>query len=392
MPVELQINLADGGRITRRWDGEEESARLELDVPAPVESIMLDPQEYLLETNRQNNLSTANIRWRPFYDWSKERESLVTIVARLGGNAIDGNIIGVGSRVKIDSNNSFAFVPILAENTGEVLFEAAYSRNRFLSPDTTLQFTASKLGGQRTFSTGIRFSHAAGGALESGTTYTLNFEEVEAASLGSSPEDPIQQPGSTNNLNILHKSTFGEDQPYASDFTLELEHSQPAFDSDFKYTSLLGNYGQQLDFHINHAVRFELIRGLIDGKGPLQKQHLLGDPLVLRGFPRTVSLVNDNIAALRLEYQFVATRRIFGETVQNRKLTLLFFGDVGKGWNNGERFADAITRRDVGIGFNIDISLLNTLDFPLRVELAFPVGDPEFKDRQVILLQAVSFF
>ena len=71
---------------------------------------------------------------------------------------------------------------------------------------------------------------------------------------------------------------------------------------------------------------------------------------------------------------------------------MLFFGDVGKGWNNGENFDDAITRRDVGIGFNIDLSLLNVLDFPLRVEVAFPVGDPEFKDRQVILLQALSFF
>jgi hemolysin activation/secretion protein len=317
---------------------------------------------------------------------------LVTIVARIGGNAIDGNTVGVGTNIKINSSNTLTLIPIYGENSNELLFEADYSSNFFFGPDTALQLLASKIGGRRTFSTGVRFTHSVGGHVNSSSTYAFNFEEVDAASLGTAADEPIQQPGNTNNISLFQQTVFGEGEPYSADLTFELEHSQPAMDSDFKYTSFKGIYGQQLDFHVNHALRFELIRGLIDGKGPIQKQHLLGDPLVLRGFPRTIGLVSDNIAALRLEYQFVATRRVFGETMQNRKLTLLFFGDIGKGWNNGETSEDALTRRDVGVGFTMDLSLLNTLNFPLRLELAYPVGDPEYKDRQVILLQALSFF
>lgn len=392
MPVAIEISLEDGRKIRRKWDGKDERVTLEVNLPAPVESITLDPQEYLLETDRLNNHSSRDIRWRPFYDWSKEREMLVTIVARIGGNAIDGNTVGVGTNIKINSRNTLTVIPIYGENTREVLFEADYSSNFFFGPDTALQLQASKIGGRRTFSTGVRFIHSAGGHVNSSSTYAFNFEEVDAASLGTAADEPIQQPGNTNNISLFQRTVFGSGEPYSADLTFELEHSQPAIDSDFKYTSFKGVYGQQLDFHVNHALRFELIRGLIDGKGPIQKQHLLGDPLVLRGFPRTIGLVSDNIAALRLEYQFVATRKVFGETMQNRKLTLLFFGDIGKGWNNGETFDEALTRRDVGVGFTMDLSLLNTLNFPLRMELAYPVGDPEYKDRQVILLQALSFF
>ena len=134
MPLELQINLEDGRQIRRVWNGRAEKETLVYDVPGPVESLDLDPQEYLLETSRINNHSTRDIRWRPFYDWSKERESLVTIITRLGGNAIDGNIFGVGASIKLDSRNSFTLIPIYGENSDEALFEADYSRNHIIGP------------------------------------------------------------------------------------------------------------------------------------------------------------------------------------------------------------------------------------------------------------------
>ena len=357
-----------------------------------MEDLTLDPFEFLLETSRQNNLSSTPIRWRPLYDWSKERETLVTVVARLGGNAIDGNIIGVGARVKLDSENQLSLLPIVGQNSNDVLFEATYSRSRFFSPRLTQELIASRLGGKRTFTSGVRYSHLTSENFVLDTTYAFSFEEVEAASVGGSAEDPVQQPGTTNNFNINFIGSFYPRNPFAGDLAVELEHSQPALNSEFHYTTVFATYGQDLGLHINHALRFELIRGLTDGEAPVQKQHLLGDPLVLRGFPRTINLVSDNIAALRMEYHFVLTRHIYGSSVQTRKLKLILFADVGKGWDNDEEFGAATTRKDVGLGVNIDLSVLNTLEFPLRIEVAFPQGDPDFKDRQIIFLQALSFF
>lgn len=392
MPVELQVVMEGGGEMIRRWDGVADQTTLEFTVPAPVERLVVDPREFLLETERQNNQSFTSIRWRPFYDWSKQRESLVTVITRIGGNAIDGNVIGVGAKIKFNEDHNLSMLPIFAENTSELLYSVSYEVSRLFNPRLTYLLAGSKLGGQETLSTGFRYQHDLPERLDFDTTYLLRVERVNAASLGGGTNDPIQQPGNVNNISIIHEERYSPGLPHESGLAVALEHSQPAFDSEFRYTTLLASFAQNLDLHANHRFRFELIRGLTDGDAPIQKQHLLGDPLVMRGFPRTVGLVSDNIAVLRSEYQLVLTRGVVGSSLQTRKLTLILFADIGKGWDNDEDFDQALTRKDVGFGFEIDLIAMNLLQFPIRVEVAFPVDDPQFKNSQVIFFQALTFF
>ncbi|MCZ6841348.1 MAG: M1 family aminopeptidase [SAR324 cluster bacterium] len=392
MPVELLVKTEGGGTAIQRWDGKAERTVLEFDVSAPVEGLVLDPQEFLLETDRQNNQSFSSIRWRPFYDWSKQRETLVTFLVRLGGNAIDGNTVGIGSKIKFNEDHNLFVVPIFAENTSETLYQVDYVVSRVFLPRLTYVVGGSKLGGRETFSTGFSYKHDLPYDFDFDTSFLLSVERVSAASLGEGSTALLQQPGQANNISIGHIQRYNTSQPYVSTLALGAEHSQPGFGSDFRYTSITAGYAQDLGVHANHTFRIELLRGLTSGDAPIQKQHLLGDPLALRGFPRTVDLVSENIAVLRTEYHYVVSRHILGETVQTRKLTLILFADIGKGWNNDENFDQALTRKDVGLGVNLDLSTLSMLHFPLRVEVAYPIDDPVYKNRQVILFQVLAFF
>ena len=392
MPVELQVLTEGGGTSIHRWDGKAERTTLEFTVPAPVEKLVLDPNEYLLETNRKNNQSFTSVRWRPFYDWSKQRETLVTFFVTLGGNAVDGNTIGIGTKIRFNQDQTLRILPIFAQKTSETLYKIDYSVGRLFSPRLSFLLGGSKLGGKETVRTGIKYKHDLEGDLDFDTLFLLQVERVQSESLGSSGSGSIQQSGATNNFVLQHKQAYFPSQPNSAELLLRLERSQPDFGSDFRYTSLVASYSQDLSVHANHSFHFELIRGRVDGNTPLQKKHLLGGPEALRGFPRTLALVSDNVAILRSEYLLVLTRGIMGESVQTRKLTLILFADIGKGWNNDEDFDQVLTRKDIGFGFNLDLDALTVFKFPVRVEVAFPIDDPQFKNRQVIFFQALIGF
>ena len=392
MPVELLAVARNGEEYRERWDGEAETKTFEFHLSAPLERVVLDPGEYLLDTSRQNNHSRRNLRLRPFYDWSKERESLATIFAIAGGNAIDGNIVGIGTNIRFNQDSRLRFVPIYAQKTSQILFEADFRKARFLHPRLTFLAALQNVGGQKTFRTGLSFDHRTPPAFAVRSSAALQLQEVGAPRTLADNLANLQQEGKTNNILLSEAVTFLPGQPFSSTIRLEIEHAQPAFSSDFRYTTAQLTWGQAFDFAANHALRLEALAGLTKGETPIQKKHLLGDPLVLRGFPRTVELVSDRLAALRLEYRLVLTRRIFGENLQTRRIVAIFFYDIGKGWANDETFDLAPTRKDIGFGLNLVVNGLSLVEFPLRVEIAFPLGDPVYKERQVIFFQALTFF
>ena len=392
LPVEVQLVHTDGTKTTQRISGDPEHQKVVFSDVKPVKTVSLDPGEFLVETDRQNNYTQRAVRLRPFFDWSKAKETLITVEARLGGNAIDGNYIGAGATFRFDDDHQFSAIPIDGQNHDDLLYEVSFKKRHLWGTQMTYELGWLRLGGAETLSNTLRVRTVSTDRLSILTDFSINMEEVEGSKATAENPDDFQQPGKTNNFNIFNIDYFSLAHPNDSMFFFELEHSQPTFGSNFRYSSILAGVNHDLFITPNNKIRLELIRGGASGAPPIQKRHLLGDPLVLRGFPRTTDLVYDNLAAFRAEYHLVLTRGIIGGVFQTRKTSLILFSDVGRGWNNGEKYNSTRIRRDAGFGLNIDIDALSMLQFPLRVEIGYPINDPEYKNEQFIFFQALSFF
>ena len=80
-----------------------------------------------------------------------------------------------------------------------------------------------------------------------------------------------------------------------------------------------------------------------------------------------------------------------GTTAQVRQLTAFVFGEGGRGWNNGEHFDDRPKRQDAGIGLELRINVLRLAEFPIRMDVAYPLHDPEYRKPQFILFGVLNF-
>jgi hypothetical protein len=390
MPVEVLIEDAKGGEHRVRWDGIDKRTKLVFILPARATRVVLDPREHLMETDRQNNYSEANVRVRPVFDWSKNREVLISLRGQAGGNAIDGNYVGLGVDVHMDADNDFHIIPGYGQKSEELIYDVGWTHHRLFHPRLTFGLRRTRIGGRDFLGASFSWSHDLPHRMSLDSTLEFRLEHVDATPSGG--RSVLQSPGNVNNINLTEDFFVQPNGPTYHHLALELERSQPDFGSDFQYTLGRGSLLNGLELAHNHALELELIRGAIDGDAPVQKKFLLGDPLVLRGYPRTLALVNDQMLAARLDYRYVFLRGVYGQEVQLEKITGILFTEIGKGWDNGESPSDRRQRQDYGIGIEIELNVVRQVTFPIRVEIARPYNDPEYKNTQFILFQALAFF
>ncbi len=392
MPVVVQVTQTDGIVVTQRIDGTQPEQEVRFTLSGQAESVDLDPEEFLMEDDRRNNHSANLYRVRPFFDWSKQREVLVSLRGRAGGNAVDGNYAGLGVNVQVDVDNQVRFIPIYGEHTGLINYDVGWERNHFLHPRLSLDLSAQRLGGLLNRSAQIGYRHDVPDGLYLGTSLAAASDEVDGVHRTDDGRRRSQAAGTANSLEFSHGATALWSYRWSNDWQLSVEHGQSSYGSDFDYTLSQMRLGQVVNITPWHGLRLELIREGAGTGTPLQKQPLLGDPLVLRGYPRSFRLVSEQLAAARLEYHWTLTRAVYGREIQSRRIQLIFFGDVGKAWDNAQTPARTPQRQDVGIGIEIDINVAGLVSFPARIEIAQPYNDPEFKMPQVIFFQALSFF
>ncbi len=392
MPVEIEVTDATGQRVTQRWDGIAEQATLSLETSAAVASIELDPREYLVELDRKNNLSRPLFKVRPFFDWSKQSETLITLQGTLGGNAIDGNYAGLGVNVALDEDNQVLMIPIYGEKTQWVNYQLQWSRGHFLLPRLSLQLEQLKLGGSLAQTVAFQYRYATPEWMSLSNGLSLRVESVGAEAQALPDRLIVQQAGQANNIAVSGNAFVHWTAHLDTSLSASLEHSEPAYTSDFSYSLWHLTAGQIYNFNAIHSLGLTLVREGLDGAAPLQKGFLLGGPGVLRGYPRTLDLVSEQLAAARLDYRWVVSRAIYGSGIQTREISLSLFGDVGKGWEN-DQSPDAVPQRqDLGIGVEVRLNALSFAEFPFRISVAQPVEDRQYTRRQVILLDALVFF
>lgn len=392
MPVVVQVTMEDGSVVSRRISGVLPQEQVEFALATPPQSVDLDPDELLLEDDRRNNHSSSLYRVRPFFDWSKQREVLVSLQGSLGGNAVDGNYAGLGVNVQLDVDNQVRFIPIYGERTGLIDYEVGWSRSHFLNRHLSLEVSAQRLGGLFNRSVQLSYGHDVPDGFYLSTNVAAGAEQVDAVHLVDDGRVRSQPAGEANHLQISHSATALWSSRWASNWLLSVEHGQPSYGSNFEYTLTGVHLGQSLTFTPWQSVELELIRDGSAGTAPLQKQPLLGGPQALRGYPRDFRLVHEQLAAARLEYHWTLTRAVIGREIQSRRIQLILFSDVGKSWDNRQDVEKAPQRQDVGIGVEFDVNVVGFVLFPARLEIAIPYDDPEYKTLKVILFQALSFF
>ena len=389
LPVEVRVTSEAGDIHAVRWEAGAGTIELEFELQAPLELLQIDPEEYWLELDRKNNHSQTLFRLRPFFDWPKQREVLVTLRGTAGNNNLDGNYLGVGVRVLLDENNQFDIIPIWAERTGFTNYRAAWVRRNFLSPDLSISIGANRLRGLQSQNLRLIYTVLNTDAFMVRSAISFNYEEVDAIFLGGQGEAIAQPKGRANNIRYNFDFIRKAGLYYEGGLRLRITDSHPSYDSDFEFTTLRTDLRQKLYLGESFSVSLALIRGVSRGTPPIQKRFDLSGPL--RGYPRVVNLAFEEMVAGKLDLGFVLAREGSGSLLKIRKVTGFLFGDAGRGWNNDENPRDRPWRKDVGIGLEVWVNLLRLTEFPLRMEVAYPIGDPEYTEPQYILFGTFRF-
>ncbi|MBF0289789.1 MAG: BamA/TamA family outer membrane protein [SAR324 cluster bacterium] len=405
MPVDVQVSTDNGTVIHKYTRGQEKEETIIFITESPLDKVSLDPNEYLLELERVNNHSFTFFRVRFAFDWKKQREVMSLLIPRVGSNAIDGNQVGIESNNSLGGGYSLLITPGYGTKNKQFLYIVEVEKDKFFYNNISLKVLFSQLGGviSRGFSLDFSsprrkegLSHSWGLELEQETVFkTTSDEEDEKEEESEETNDKDSEPeetGDTSNFALAHAGQIGFKNLYFPSWSIRLE--QPLIDlgADFSYTILKTSFIHLFNVGFLQRINWTWIYHTTYGTSPLQKKHQLGSPQVLRGYPQRTILRDDQLLASRLDYEFPLIRTPWWGNVTSLGMQGIIFFDIGKVWGNNDHFADSKQRQDAGIGIQWGIDTVALFQFPLKIEIAYPLDDSEFDKPQFVLAGALSFF
>ena len=389
MPVVVALRTKDGREIRKMLPGLERQETTLFVTESFPEKVSLDPDEQLLETSRMNNHSFNFYRVRFALDWKKQREQLVLLVPGFGNNALDGNSFGVGIRYKFDNYRIYA-IPGYGTKNHRGLYLFNLDRDNFGLYGLEAGFSAQEYGGVR--SQGVRATYNPPnnpGDLQ--YKFHSSFSRESLFSAGSnSVESGVTETGESNTLLLKHSGSIRPKDYY--EFNWDIWNEQPALalKSDFSYVRGALTLGQILRVGHRKLFRLDITHATTTGETPLQKKFQLGGPNVLRGYPQHTILSDEHLLASRLNYKFpLITAPLWG-LVSAFKIQATVFYDQGKIWSQGSSYEKAKLRKNAGMGIEWTVDTVSLFQVPLKIEVAFPLDDQEYKKPQFILLGVIT--
>lgn len=414
MPIPVELKTEDGRIFRERSERILDRGEVVFTTTAPPEEASLDPDEILMETERINNYSYIHYRVRFAFDWKKEREVMVLLIPRIGSNAFDGNAYGLEARNHF-GKTFFSVTPGYGTKSNMFVYLMTISRSQFLHEDAGISFNASRIAGEEAkgfkldYNTPFHRNHYSYGfAFEIEHEYAFSTEDdddntdssSDTATTDSSTvddeeeqeEDELEDTGETSNYTLTHSGSWGSKNWYYISYQANLERPMHALGADFNYNRLSGRV-----MHVFHAgfrklVRWVWIMGATAGDAPLQKQHQLGSPQVLRGYPQRTKLRDDRLLAMRLDFEFPIMSSPLWGNISSKELQGILFYDRGRVWPNDGDYESAKIRQDAGVGIQWGLDAYALFQLPLKLELAYPLGDDEFDKPQFVLAGVLSFF
>ncbi|MGK5091426.1 M1 family aminopeptidase [Deltaproteobacteria bacterium TL4] len=392
MPIQVVLITDDGTQHRKMARGNQEYELLEFITRSPPDVVSLDPDEELLETSRQNNHTFYFYRVRFAFDWKKNREILVTLVPQGYSNAIDGNLFGIKASHRWD-NYTIAVTPGYGTKSDQLVYIATMERRNLIRNGFTVSFGFSRLAGME--SRGISSGYSSPlhqEELSYNFTASLAQERAFETRNTNSQENGISETGDVSNLSLEHQGSVGFYNLYFLSWSLRMEQPQTDFGSDFSYTLWMSRMEHILKIGFRQQIEWEWIYNTTQGTTPLQKKHQLGDPKVLRGYPQRTLLRDDTVLASRVDYRFPLVASYWWGDVTSLGVRGSFFYDQGKAWSINQSPGEVPLRQNVGIGIEWNVNALTLVETPFKIQVAYPINDPDFDKPQFILFEALSFF
>lgn len=379
MPLEVLLRTEDGQEYRQKIFSRRPLYIVQFRTQSPPDAISLDPDEHLLETSRVNNHSFTFLRIRFAFDWKRQRERLITFVPGITNNPVDGNSFGIGLRHREGDTEIYA-IPGYGTRSEDVLYQLDLRQNNLLRPNYFGQLLLERVGGIIT--NGAFFGY-------DGPRYPdRRFFMVKAGLaleyLYSSAASPSSDSGNSNAITLEFDGWNRSQGPYRVRLQSLTEQPSQELETDYSYTLQEERLTQVFETGFRSNLSWQLILGNTLGHSPEQKKFSLGGPLSLRGFPQAAALQQENYLLSRLDYEFPLVTSPWWGNVSSLGLQGKIFFDQGRAWGNGGDWSGAQDRRNVGFGIRWGVDAASLIQLPLQFEIAYPVGDSEYKSPQFI--------
>ena len=389
MPVVVALRTKDGKEIRKMLPGLERQETTRFVTESYPEKVSLDPDEKLLETSRMNNHSFNFYRFRFVLDWKKQREQLVLLVPGFANNTFDGNSFGLGVRYKLDNYRVYA-IPGYGTKNKRGLYVFNLDRENLGLYGLEAGFSVQESGGVR--SQGVRTTYKPPnnpGDLQYKFHSSFSRETLFSAD-SNSTESEVTETGKLNTFLLKHTGSFRLKDFYELNWDIWNEQPALALKSDFSYVRGALSFGQTLRVGHRKLFQLDITHATTSGETPLQKKFQLGGPNVLRGYPQHTILSDEHLLASRFNYKFpLITAPLWG-LVSAYKIQGTIFYDQGKIWSQGNSSAKAKLRKNAGIGIEWTVDTASLFQVPLKIEVAFPLDDQEYRKPQFILLGVIT--
>ncbi len=199
--------------------------------------------------------------------------------------------------------------------------------------------------------------------------------------------------GDTGNSNVMTLQFDGWNQA-RGDYIINLkalaEQPSQELDTKYSYTLLSERLIQIYETGFRSNIRWELVLGNTLGDSPSQKKFSLGGPTSLRGFPQAGTLQQDNYLLTRVDYEFPLITTPWWGNVSSLGLQGTVFFDQGRAWGDELDLDEAEDRRNVGVGIRWGVDAASLIQIPLKFEIAYPVGDKDYRSPQFIFFGVLT--
>ena len=126
MPVEVVAKLKGGGKLVKRWEGNEKWGVVTFETPNPVKEILIDPSNWTLDVNRLNNRRFPKVAFHPLFSFPYTDRYMVTYYPKIGYTDTDGWLGGVGSRIEDPFGHRVSLSAAYIFNKNRVVYDAGF--------------------------------------------------------------------------------------------------------------------------------------------------------------------------------------------------------------------------------------------------------------------------
>lgn len=402
MPVQVVLETEDGQKHRQKTTGKKNTEVLTFLTDSGFEEASIDPEERLLELSRLNNHTSTHFRIRFAFDWKKQREVMSLLVPRVGSNAIDGNQIGLESNNSLGGGYSLSLTPGYGTKNNQFLYKIRLRKNGFFNNNTSASVNFSQIGGIISRGVGLsytkpqhrdRFSYSFGFDLEQETVFRTDEDK-------DTDDDDPEESGDTSNFAVNHSGRIGIKNFYFPSYGARVEQPLTDLGADFNYTLLQTRISHLFNVGFRKRINWTWLYNTTVGNSPLQKKFQLGSPQVLRGYPQNTSLRDDQLLALRLDFEFPLISTAWWGNISSLGMQGSVFYDIGKVWENDSSFGNARQRQDVGVGVLWGVDTVALFQVPFKIELAYPIdnedsnndGEPDFNKPKFVVGGVLTFF